>query len=291
VLNAQGAQQAASALGWKTKTIVPTSASPQQVNAVFRRLIDSRVDAIVWVGFSRTILKPSLDMARAAHIPMVSSQVADGDALDISYGQANAPMEKLGEQVAWWMIADSAGNAKVAVMSDDEFLAGVAIDKGLTRVLGRCSGCRILATKDVTVDRQSTAAAGETTALLQRYPDTKYVFCPFNSRPPFIIQGARAAQRPDVKVGTTKSDSAVLASMKASNEPRLDVTSSVPELWMGWAMVDQLLRVMAKRPLVDHPMPIMLRTPDNVDAPFFQPLSTSDAIDFKSHFKSLWGVK
>lgn len=290
LLNAKGAAAAARALGWSSTTVTPVSADPQEVNGIFRRLIDSGVDAIVWVGFPRTILGPSLAAAKAKGVMLVSLQTADGDPLDISYGDPGAPMQALGEQIGWWMIADSGGAAQVIVLSDDEFVTGKAIDAGLARVLGRCGGCRIVATKDITVADQATAAARETTNLLKRHPDADYVFAPFVSRVPFMVQGARDAQRRDVKLATTKVDTADIDAMRPDVAPKLNAGVSVPEMWAGWAAVDRLLRLMAGQAPEPYALPLLLRTEDSLGAPFFKPQSSTDAVDFAGAFKRLWGV-
>ena len=286
---AGGAEEAAEALGWESNTVTPTEGTPQEVNGIFRRLIDSGVDAISWVGLPRSILEPSLQLAEENGIPAVSAQSAEGSELDVPYGEPDAPFELLGEQIAWWMIEDSNGEAKVAILSDDEFVTGVQIDKGFERVMGECPDCEIVTTTDITAAEESTKAATETANILARNPEVNYLFAPFDSRVPFMVQGARQAQRDDVSIGSTGISDPEM--MLQDSPVKLDVSNALPEGWTGWATVDQILRIMADRPLVEsYDIPVKLVTEENVEEPFFRPLSNTNIIDYPSEFKRLWGV-
>ncbi len=291
LLSAKGVEQAASALGWKSTMVTPVSGSPQEVNSIFLRLIDRGTDAIIWVGFPRVILKQALAAAKENNVPMISIEAAEGSPEDIPLGNPKEPMEVLGEQMAWWAIADSEGQAKVGLLSDDEFITGAAIDKGFEKVLSRCSGCELAAKTDIQAAEEEKVAPSETITMLQRNPDIDYLFAPFDSRVPFMVQGAREAQRPDVKVFSTKGEIPTFESIESSAEPRVYATDNTSQYWTGWAAVDQLLRKMVGQPLVEHVFPIVLRTANNIEAETYQPLSKTDAIDFPTEFEKLWGLK
>jgi ribose transport system substrate-binding protein len=292
VLNGEGMTQAAKALGWKSISITPTTGTPQEVNADIIKLIDDGANAITWVGFPRAVLKPALAAAAAKHIPMVSYRADDipvDSSLDVPIGTVSHPEEILGEQAAWWIILNSGAKANIVMETDNEFTTGQLVDKGFEQVLAMCPGCHILAQKDITAASESTVAAGETVTLLGRYPQTNYVFAPFDSRAPYMVQGVREAQREN-NVTVVSSDTDSSQKLLTEGKP-VYVSNSLPEIWGGWATVDQLLRLMAHQPLVPHPLPVLWRTAANANAPFFVPEGKVNVINYPAEFKRLWGVK
>jgi len=177
------------------------------------------------------------------------------------------------------------------VLSEEGSLPAAEVVRGFTATLERCPGCEVVATRNLDPADDGVVVASETAELLEQFPETTHLFAPLGPRVAPIVIGARQAGRPDLRIASTQADASGLGLMKVKSEPRLDASNTVPERWAGWAAFDQLLRVIAGQDLVEHPVPIMLRTRANADAPFFKPLSRKDAINFKARYKDLWGVR
>jgi ribose transport system substrate-binding protein len=287
--NGQGAAQGAQALGWQSTILNPTTGSPEEVNGDIEKLINGGATAIIWGGWPSSILGPAIAAAKRAHIPTASIESGETTPTDINEGAKGAPFQELGALIGWWMIANSNGHAQVGLLSDNEYTTGQDIDKGLESVLAQCPGCKIVARQDIPAAQEQTLAPTDTVAMLRANPSINYMFVPFDSRVPYVIEGVREAGKPNVQIASEQPGTASINALTA-HQPTLDATVQSSEIWAGWATFDQLLREMAHQPLVYHPLPLILTTKANAKVPTYVPLSKTNAIDYPTEFKKLWGV-
>ena len=287
--NGEGAAAGAKAVGWTSTMVNPTTGSPEEVNGDIEKLINGGATAIIWGGWPSSILGPAIAAAKRAHIPTASIEAGETTPTDINEGAQGKPFLQLGALVGWWMIANSNGKAQVGVLSDNEYTTGQDIDKGLERVIAQCPGCKIVASQDIPAAQEQTLAPTDTVAMLRSNPSINYMFVPFDSRVPYVVEGVRQAGKPNVQIASEQPGSSSIKALTAP-QPTLDAATQSSEIWAGWAAFDQLLREIAHQPLVYHPLPLILTTRANAKVPTYIPLSTTNAIDFPAHFKKLWGV-
>ena len=289
IQNGEGAAQGAKAVGWTSTLVNPTTGSPEEVNGDIEKLINSGATAIIWGGWPSSILGPAIAAAKRAHIPTASIESGETTATDINEGAQGTPFQQLGALIGWWMIATSNGTAQVGVLSDNEYTTGADIDKGLQSVIAQCPGCKIVASQDIPAAKEQSLAPSDTVAMLRANPSINYMFVPFDSRVPYVIQGVREAGKPNVQIASEQPGQSSINALTAP-PPTLNAAVQSSEIWAGWAAFDQVLREMAHQPLVFHPLPLILTTKANAKVPTYIPLSKTNAIDYPTEFKKLWGV-
>lgn len=272
----EGMVEAAEELGWDATALEPQG-TPEEINSAMQRAIDAGADAIIWQGFPRAILQESLAAAEAAGVVMVSAQTNEDDPNDISM---DATRE--GEILGNFAIADSDGKAKVLMLTDREFPTLVMIDEAFKKTLEACEECEILDERDIAVADLTTRVVPETINLLQKHPDATHMYTPYDAMGFFAVQGVKEAGA-DIRMFSESGDAANLEMIR--NEDVFIATVAIPEEWIGWAAVDQTLRLLTDQEPVPHELPLRLFTTDNVPDGIWE----SD-LDFRAEYRELWGI-
>jgi ribose transport system substrate-binding protein len=271
-----GMVEAAKELGWAATAVEPQG-TPEEINSAMQRAIDAGADAIIWQGFPRAILQESLAAAEAKGVVMVSAQTNEDEPNDISM---DATRE--GEILGNFAISDSGGDAKVLMLTDREFPTLVLIDDAFKKTLARCSDCEVLDERDIAVSDLTTRVVPETVNLLQQHPDATHMYTPYDAMGFFAVQGVKEAGA-DVRMFSESGDAANLELIR--NDDVFIATVGIPEEWIGWAAVDQTLRLLTEKDPVPHKLPLRLFTSDNVPDGIWE-----GDLDFRTEYRNLWGI-
>ncbi len=261
-----GIQDAAEKLGWSVK-IYDGGGTPSKQNAAILDAISSGDNVIVTIAIDPNLIQLALSEAKKAGIPVVAgsngidtpnpvhltTQNGLGFAFDVSpdYGT-------LGLHAAQWMIADSDGKANIALFSDKEFPSIRAQQVGVLQGLAQCSHCVVSKPIYFTATQIATELGQMTVGYLRDHPDTDYVFGAFD--PPVAEQVSalmEAGMAGDVKIIGGLGNQQNLSFIRAG---RLQVADAAYDNeYMGWAIVDQTIRLLDKQPLFE---------PHNENLPF-----------------------
>ena len=263
---ADGVQHAGEKLGWKV-TVYDGGGTPSKQNAAILDAISSGANVIVTIAIDPNLIQLALSEAKKAGIPVVAgsngidtpnpvkltSQDGLGFAFDVGPDYAT-----LGRHAAEWIIADSGGKANVAVYSDKEFPSVMAFQVGLLAGLKDCATCTISAPQYFTATQIATQLGQMTVDYLRTHPETNYVFGPYDpAAAAQVIAIAQAGMGDKVKLVGVLGDQQNLNFIRSGKVQAAD--AAYENEYMGWAIVDQTIRMLNKQPLID---------PHNENLPF-----------------------
>jgi ribose transport system substrate-binding protein len=173
-----GMEKAMNALEWKLQPIVFSSADPNQS---LEQAVSQKPDFIAITGIPVAAMKPGMEAAHAANIPVVSCSTPEAASPQGFASQCNASLATDAEYISDWMIQDSGGAANILGVSigsypilgtETDYLSGPDFAK-------RCPGCNY-ETLDVTVEDVGAGSIPQkVVGYLQTHPETNYVFLTF----------------------------------------------------------------------------------------------------------------
>lgn len=298
-VSAQGAAEAARALGWEV-TIYDGRSDFATQNRLITQAVETGANAIIADSINPELIKTGVAAAHAKGVVIGGITVGvrpskDGYAFDIG-----ANWKAIGEAQGAWIISDSRGKAKTLPLNDLEFgsvvqLVGAAVD-----TLKQCPTC--------TTTEQQTFVAGDignglgrrVLGLLQRNPEVNYLYGTYDPAiadmvPSIVNAGLGSKVKIVGQVGNP-------VNLKFIQEGKAQAaTVALDGAYSGWMAVDATIRVLTgvalfKSRVTDDPdfiyagdCPFKLFTKDNLPADFEKPWEAP--IDTKGNFKRLWGLK
>jgi ribose transport system substrate-binding protein len=240
---ANGAQEAAKLLGWKT-TVIDGKVSPEATNAAVQRAVNEKADGIIMISTSTALAGEGVAAAHKAGIPIVTTTsgntVGDGPK-DVSAEIGSIEANRLdGELAGWWTVKDSGGKANALVLNDTSFTTAPPIADGFKSVLEQCEGCKVADTVDFTGAEVATRLAGKVQTALQRNPDVDYVFVPYGAAGTFASNAIRESGQ-DVKIVGTSGNASNIDQIRKGDVQVATVDK--PLEYTGWEAIDALVRL------------------------------------------------
>lgn len=288
-LAAQGAQQAARAVGWNYFHIIYDPANPGSLGTAFSQALARHVTVVVESGLAQSQFSASTVAAyHKAGVPILVAAAAPVSPTSTILGPVQGSTAFLASAtgLADWFVADSRGSGQVLIESVPGFpVLGQFGDAFRARVQKLCPACGI---KTIAVSLPDVAAGkliSTVVSTLQSDPKLGYVVFDDGDFAIGITSALKAAGLGRVKVAGQILDSVGAAALRNGSE----------SAWMGWngyyqgyAAVDMALRWIEKAPLTsnDALSPTQLLTKGNIG-------STSEWAepgDALQQFEKLWKV-
>jgi ABC-type sugar transport system substrate-binding protein len=291
----QGAAEAVRKLGWSTQ-MFDGRGDPKSQNDAFLAAVSSGADAIIYTSIDPNLIQQGLTAAKKANIPVLSASAGWSDpnptvrypgkvapAFDVSHD-----VVKEGQQVADWVINDSGGKANVLLVVDPAFgLPSVYIDAARRELAAACPDCQIHQ-MNVAGTQLATTGPGQVVGYLRSNPDYTYVLAPYDPAAAAFAPAISQAGLTNVKMCS------ILGLQENVNFIRQGQVQACDGGWdnryMGYATVDQLLRLLARdppaRPLGEN-IPFVLLDRDNLPA---EGEDWTAPYDYRRKFLDLWGV-
>jgi len=263
---ADGVQHAGEKLGWKV-TVYDGGGTPSKQNAAILDAISSGANVIVTIAIDPNLIQLALSEAKKAGIPVVAGsngidtpnpvKLTSQDGLGFTF-DVGPDYATLGRHAAEWIVADSGGTANVVVYSDKEFPSVMAFQVGLLAGLKQCAKCTISAPQYFTATQIANQLGQMTVDYLRTHPDTNYVFGPYDpAAAAQVIAIAQAGMGSRVKLVGVLGDQQNLNFIRDGRVQAAD--AAYENEYMGWAIVDQTIRMLNKQPLAE---------PHNENLPF-----------------------
>lgn len=300
-----GAVAAAQALGWKTKVFDGQFGADDAYDTGIRQAVAAKATAILLIGIDCNTAKAGLGVAKSAGIPVLGANSFDCNDPALNAGPplfagveqfaSTTPTaadlnEAVGAAKADWLIVATGGKAKVIEVGLTGLTGYYYQNLGFAKELAKCSGCSIVAKAlGNPTDLSNGVLESSFSSKLTASPEANAVMADGDS----IVTGAQVPQALQ-SAGRVSSVSVIGSEGFTQN---LDLirqhrgqNAAVPfdELWVGWGLVDETLRVLAKQPLVDEGMGFQV-----VDATHNLPAegqNYTDPINFIAAYKAAWGV-
>lgn len=261
---AQGALEAAKAIGWKAK-VVDGKFDPAVYNQQVRAAVAAKVNAIILDAVDCVAVQGSLKAAKSAGVKLYGLNGLDCDdkytggqaQFDgvLTYGDAGSydgfVEQQLSPAIARY-IAVGDPKAKIIELKQEDAAIVRHIGAGFDAAIKKdCPGCKVYSKLFTGADLIGSKLQAITAAMLTQHPDATAVMAPYDAT---ILLGVGAAVA-QARAGGRKL---VLTGLEGL-PPNIDLIKSgqqdaafgLPSRWIGWAAIDGLNRVFAGKPQVD----------------------------------------
>jgi ribose transport system substrate-binding protein len=292
---AAGLKQALSAAGVSLQ-VCNGNSNPSQVSACISQATGAKAGAIITDSIPYGLAANALSAAQAKGIPVIiTDQVADpthpaSKTLAYLYDPGATQLA----EVADWIIADSAGKAKVLINESTDSPSTIAYVAAAQKEFKTyCSGCTVVINK-ISSANFSLIASSTSSALLSN-PGIGYVVPEFEQYLQPTTGGIQqSGKKASIKVVTSAAQIDSLQELKAK---QLAAAAGQSSGYQGWVDADAALRLMLKQPVAvpATTVPTRLFTSNNIDS-----LSLTDAAQtsgawygstsYQQAFQKQWGV-
>lgn len=286
-----GGQHAAAALGWEFQAY-DGGGDPNKQNAAILNAIAWGANVIGIVAIDPNLVQSGLQAAKDKGVLVVSGSSALSEPNTYTYASGVIPpafdvapdYAQMGKDEADWIINDSGGKAVVAVYCDYEFPSNIAHCEPLEAEL-KAAGIKTYPIIKFTSSIVATTLGQETVGFLKAHPDVTYVYSPYDPAAGFQVPAITQAGL-KVKLVSILGDQQNLDFIRQGQVQVAD--AAYDNEYMGYAMVDQAIRLLNKQDLskpLGENMPYVLLDKTNL------PAAGADwhaSFDYKAEFLKLW---
>ena len=236
----------------------------------------------------------ALDSAKGKGIPIViADQYSQGarSTNQVAYVQGVVDQPS---QIAYWLIASSGGKASAIIGEEEDSPSSIAyVQNALPIFTQNCPDCHVVV-KPITAsmsDQQITAAV---TSNVQTDPTAQYYYTEFEDSLQDTVSGIQAAGKAS-SVGIAVAGGSVNGLGLLKSGQLVKAVVAVDQPYAGWALTDEVLRMMTKSGPVSETFPSRLFDATNIGSVQV----TSAAQDsgawfgddsYQASFEKLWGV-
>ncbi len=296
-----GAQQAATAIGWKS-TIYDAMLNPSNYAGLVRQAIAAHVNGIILDAIDCDKVQGPLEQAKAAGIAVTAMYAFDCNDPNAgnekkglfngitNYGAKNSDLdtftESYGSDQANYVIAKSDNKAKIIVVQDPEFTVLYYTALGFDDTIAASHGSKVIATLDITQeDLVDGNVVKKIQAELLRYPQATWIKSPFTYATTLGIVPALGSNPNHISVMGGEGFHDELDDIRSG---KIVATNAISSNWTGWAAVDTLNSIFNHTKPVDSGIGWTL-----VDATHNLPADpTADyepPINYKAEYMKAWG--
>jgi ribose transport system substrate-binding protein len=286
VAQVKGFEAGADAAGYTTK-VCDAKFEVAAFQNCMSQAVQAKPAAIVNNARPQSDAPEAYKKAHEANIPVFGQFTAEEpEPKEGNAGEVGYVCEHEAELLANQIIAQTNGEANVAVFADTVYQCNQQRAKGVEKVLSECSGC--------TIDTESFSAATMQTdlgpaiqATIQSDPELDWIIAAPGAAGSLAAASVREAGKSDeISIGTFDGEEPELELLRKEEIVKLDVLSGIYE--NGWCVVDLISRELAGSPV-----------PGNIENPTQQVLNTSNvppegsfegAEGYEEQFKKLWGT-
>ncbi|HEX3359982.1 MAG TPA: sugar ABC transporter substrate-binding protein [Solirubrobacterales bacterium] len=286
VAQVKGFEAAADAAGYSTK-VCDAKFEVAAFQNCMSQAVQASPAAIVNNARPQSDAPEAYKKAHEANIPVFGQFTAEEpEPKEGNAGEVGYVCEHEAELLAQQIIAQTNGEANVAIFADTVYQCNQQRAKGLEKVLSECSGC--------SVDSESFSAATMQTdlgpaiqATIQREPELDWIVAAPGAAGSLAAASVReAGKSEEISIGTFDGEEPELELLRKEEIVKLDVLSGIYE--NGWCVVDLISRYLAGSPV-----------PGGIENPTQQVLTTSNvpaegsfegAENYEEQFTKLWGA-
>lgn len=292
VVTAQTMKVALAKAGLKLQ-VCDGQGQPSAVAACVQQAVGAKAAGIVTDAIPFGMAANALSAAKAKGVPIIiADQIApagttDSNQLTYVPGVINQP-----SQIAWWLIADSKGTANAIIAEEADSPSSVAyVTSSMAIYKKYCPGCKITV-KTITATTNSLLASATSSNILAA-PSATYYYTEFEDSLQPTIQGIQQSGRTTMNLSVAGGSVDGLGLLKGNSAVKAVV--AVDQAYAGWALTDEILRMMTKSGPVNETFPSRLFTKQNIGSVQVTPAAQASGewfgnTSYQSAFTKLWGV-
>jgi ABC-type sugar transport system substrate-binding protein len=263
---ANGFKAAATAAGLKP-VLFDGQSRVNTWNQGVNEAIDQHASGIVLYAINPELVSGPLARAAAAHIPVVDTlNGSPGDPLPAGV-QAHATVDyhAAGATIADYVAGTSNCSADIVYFNASIFLAYRDMLDGFKKELAQvCGACRLEDVLDLDPANVPTKMPVLASTAIARHPDARYFVTVWDEMIPYLEPSLRQSGARDLHVISHDGVPRNLTNIrKGTSLQTADVSDPLTPA-MGWAVFDQLGRVMSGRPAVVEQLPQQLFVKENL---------------------------
>ncbi len=288
----EGAQEAATAIGWELR-VIDGGGSVSGRTSAFSQALALNPNGIIINGFDPVEQQVNVEAAKAAGIPIVSWHATSGNGpvpeLGI-FANVTTNARDVSQAAAYWAFIDAEQKPAVVIFTDSTYQ--IAIDKAdwMKEVIEKLGGT-VLEYVDTPIAETSTRMPQLTTSLLQRYGDTWTHSLAINDLyfdfmgPSFASAGLASADAP---TAVAAGDGSQAAYQRVRTGEYQAVTVAEPLNLQGWQMIDELNRAFAGMEWSGFQSPLHVVTPANIEFDGGPDNRFDPGNGYRDSYKAIW---
>lgn len=286
-----GAEQAAKAAGLSLH-VCDGNENPSTITTCMNQAATSGAAGVIADGFTPAFVQPAVNNLAAHHIPLVDADHAQGGGNDtLAYLGNNSYLQS--DLAADWIIANSGGKADILVVehTEDPVTSSFMTAGSLPLLAKYCPGCKIKIIK-TTAEQLNLLPSAIDTALVQD-PGVNYIFTEFDEDMSAAVSALQQSSGgASIKISSATGLLPDLQRIKDGSYQYADAGNN--PAFVGWAALDQLMRMMLKMTPIDNEwVPVRLFDSNNIGsvsltAAAFQSGAWYGNTSYQQTFESLW---
>jgi ribose transport system substrate-binding protein len=259
------------------------------------------VDAIVLEGSpDPQLLGPQIQAAKDAGIPVISTHLYDEsfqeEAMELNPSvTAFVPANhyRAGTLMADYAIEHSGGNVDALFIASNEVQPSAGIAEAFVAELARvCPDTCSAEVANIPIADWATKVPTAVQTALISDPDLNYIVPVFDGMTPNLVTGiAQVGRQADVSIIAYNGTASVMQMIAQQDLVVAEIGE--PLEWLGWANIDQTLRVLSGTPALEtQSTPLRLFDGSNI-AEAGSPVNQTDgygSADFRAGYQALWGL-
>ncbi|MFJ9377311.1 sugar ABC transporter substrate-binding protein [Streptomyces sp. NPDC101455] len=292
VATAGSTKQALSKAGL-SQQVCDGKAQPTAIASCVQQAITADAAGIILDAIPYGMAQNALDAAKAKGVPIVIADqnppagVKNSNQVSYVPGASSQPTA-----MAWWIIADSKGKANLIIAQNaDSPTAIKMVADSLPIYKKYCPGCKVTV-KEITASTPALLASKASSNVLSN-PNADYYYTEFEDSLQPTLQGVQQSGRSSsISVSTAAGSVNGLGLVKSGS---VKAVVAADQLYMGFGVTDELLRMMTRSGPIDETQPLRLFTKQNIDSIKVTAAAQASGEwfgdgSFQADFAKLWGI-
>jgi len=265
---AQGAREAASAMGWTLKIFDGAGSAAGRAKA-FSDALAAKPDGLILCGSDALENNAALTPFAKNNIPVVGwhAGVRPGpiEGTPVAMNVTSDPLE-VARLTAMAAVAQSNGRAGVVILTDSRYGIAMTKAKAMENVIRACRECTLLEVRDVAISESGEKMPAVTRELLERHGERWTHALAINDIYfDYSIASLTSAAIPSDGISLLSAgDGSASAFLRIQAKTYQTVTVAEPLNMHGWQVMDELNRLFAGRPVSGFVAPVHLVNADNI---------------------------
>jgi ribose transport system substrate-binding protein len=272
--------------------------SSAKAGSLIQQAVSQKVDVIIDEGFPTSQLTAPVQAAKKAGIPVI--EIGSGDPSMPPPSSSRIGVRALvtfcyscaGREMARLAIVQSNGKVD-AIVYDVPGISVAAVERdGIVSEFKRlCPSCKVKVVQ-APLAQWTTLLPSLTSSSLRSDPNVNFLMPLFDAAIPMIkpaVIQVGASKR--TKIISYNGSTPAITDLKSGNQLVSGIVGGPPQ-WLGWAMIDQAVRLLTGHPPVaNENVPDRTFDPTNIGTINIKQSADKwyGPIDFRGNYKKLWG--